>query len=79
MEEKLARFLLDFTAGHALDNSQTRATLALTHGEIAEIIGSSRETVTRLFADFKRKRTRRMQRRAFSSSLKCAMLHSRAL
>jgi CRP/FNR family transcriptional regulator len=29
--------------------------MTLTHEEIAETIGSSRETVTRLFADFKRR------------------------
>jgi CRP/FNR family transcriptional regulator, cyclic AMP receptor protein len=55
VEEKLACFLLDFAAGRASDHAQTRATLTLTHEEIAEMIGSSRETVTRLFADFKRK------------------------
>jgi CRP/FNR family cyclic AMP-dependent transcriptional regulator len=55
VEEKLARFLLDFTAGHASGNGQTRSVMTLTHEEIAETIGSSRETVTRLFTDFKRK------------------------
>jgi CRP/FNR family transcriptional regulator len=55
VEKKLACFLLDFAAQHASDNGQTRAVLTLTHEEIAEIIGSSRETVTRLFADFRRK------------------------
>jgi CRP/FNR family cyclic AMP-dependent transcriptional regulator len=55
VEEKLASFLLDFAARHASDNGQTRVVLTLTHEEIAEIIGSSRETVTRLFAEFKRK------------------------
>jgi CRP/FNR family cyclic AMP-dependent transcriptional regulator len=54
-EEKLARFLLDFAARHASDPGQIRAVLSLTHEEVAEILGSSRETVTRLFADFKRK------------------------
>src|SRR5277367_2539299 len=53
VEEKLACFLLDFAEGHAADRAQTRATmtLTLTHEEIAEMIGSSRETVTRLFTD----------------------------
>jgi CRP/FNR family cyclic AMP-dependent transcriptional regulator len=55
VEEKLARFLLDFAAGHASGNGETRTVMTLTHEEIAETIGSSRETVTRLFADFKRK------------------------
>jgi CRP/FNR family cyclic AMP-dependent transcriptional regulator len=52
--EKLARFLLDLPVKPAQDNGQARATLTLTHKEIAEMIGASRETVTRLFASFKR-------------------------
>ncbi len=53
--EKLARFFLDLKANHSDQRGQVRVTLALTHEEIAEMIGTSRETVTRLFADFKRK------------------------
>ena len=52
--EKLARFLLDLPATPAQGNGQLRATLTLTHREIGEMIGASRETVTRLFAHFKR-------------------------
>jgi CRP/FNR family transcriptional regulator len=52
--EKLARFLLDLTAARAADGGELRATLALTHEEIAEMIGAARETVSRLLADFKR-------------------------
>jgi|SRR3954447_22718317 CRP/FNR family transcriptional regulator, cyclic AMP receptor protein len=52
--EKLARFLLDLPAGAAQENGHVRATLTLTHKEIGEMIGASRETVTRLFAQFKR-------------------------
>ena len=52
--EKLARFLLDVVASRAQNNDQIRATLTLTHEEIAETIGVARETVTRLFASFKR-------------------------
>lgn len=54
--EKLARFLLDMPATPFQNNGQLRATLTLTHREIGEMIGASRETVTRLFADFKRER-----------------------
>jgi CRP/FNR family transcriptional regulator, cyclic AMP receptor protein len=54
--EKLARFLLDLPATPCYINGHLRATLRLTHKEIADIIGSSRETVTRLFAHFKRER-----------------------
>ncbi len=53
--EKLARFLLEWSTGHPEEKGQTRLKLTLTHEEIAQMIGTSRETVTRLFADFKRK------------------------
>ena len=52
--EKLARFLLDLPAMPVQNNGHVRATLTLTHKEIGEVIGASRETVTRLFANFKR-------------------------
>ena len=53
--EKLARFLLDLSADHNEGKGEVRLTLTLTHEEIAQMIGASRETVTRLFADFKKK------------------------
>jgi CRP/FNR family transcriptional regulator len=52
--QKLARFLLDVAPPKNQENGRLRSTLTLTHREIAEVIGSSRETVTRLFARFKR-------------------------
>src|SRR5271169_5075986 len=52
--EKLARFLLDWSAHHPSDNGAIKFNLTLTHEEIAQMIGASRETVTRLFADFKK-------------------------
>jgi CRP/FNR family transcriptional regulator, cyclic AMP receptor protein len=53
--EKLARFIVDLAERKPHDAEPLRATLTLTHEEIAEMIGSSRETVTRLLANFKRK------------------------
>ncbi len=53
--EKLARFLLDLCAGHEDGRGEVKLTLTLTHEEIAQMIGASRETVTRLFAAFKKK------------------------
>jgi CRP/FNR family transcriptional regulator, cyclic AMP receptor protein len=53
--DRLARFLLDLCAGHIEDKNEMKITLALTHAEIAQTIGTSRETVTRLFGDFKQK------------------------
>jgi len=53
--EKLARFLLEWAANYPEEKGQVRIKLTLTHEEIAQMIGSSRETVTRLLADFRRK------------------------
>ena len=53
--EKLARFLLDLSSGHDKGEGEVRITLTLTHEEIAQMIGASRETVTRLFGEFKKK------------------------
>lgn len=43
--DKLARFFIDWSAHHA--QGQDRLQMALTHQDIAEMIGVSRETVTR--------------------------------
>src|SRR6202021_1413499 len=53
--EKLARFLLDWIAEHHTGNGEIKVKLTLTHEEIAQMIGASRETVTRLFTDFKKR------------------------
>ena len=54
--EKLARFLLELSAEGEQTADGIRAKMGLTHEEIAQIIGTSRETVTRLLAEFKRKK-----------------------
>jgi CRP/FNR family transcriptional regulator len=51
--ERLARVLLDWSQGAEQTKSGTRITMPLTHQEIGEFIGSSRETVTRTFTEFK--------------------------
>ena len=53
--EKLARFLLDWSGKGQATTQGIRVKLALTHEEIAQTIGSSRETVTRTLGDFKSK------------------------
>ena len=53
-EERVARFLLDWTAKHHLETSSLRSKLTLTHEEIAEAIGLSRETVTRILSKLKK-------------------------
>ncbi|HEX8766110.1 MAG TPA: helix-turn-helix domain-containing protein, partial [Candidatus Acidoferrum sp.] len=54
--ERLAKFLLDWVSNGPLAKDQLRVTLALTHEEIAQLIGASRETVTRTLSEFKRQR-----------------------
>lgn len=54
--EKVARFLLDRAGSVTSDDGTIRAKQTLTHEEIAEMIGASRETVTRVFASFKKKK-----------------------
>jgi len=51
---RLARLLLDW--GHSVANGkpEIRFTMALTHEEIANMAGTSRETVTRLLNQFRR-------------------------
>jgi len=53
--EKFARFLIEQASEGRKDEGEVRLTLTLTHEEIAQMIGSSRETVTRLFSDFKKR------------------------
>ncbi len=50
---KLVWFLLDQCAVAPQAEGGTRLFCALTHSEIGECIGVSRETVSRLFCDFK--------------------------
>jgi len=63
--EKLARFLLALSAdsGSEQDSSDTlRVEMDLTHDEIAQAIGASRETVTRALASFRKKQLANLTR-----------------
>ena len=54
--EKLAKLLLEWSSKNGeAQKQEPRLKLALTHEEIAQMIGTSRETVTRLFADLKKR------------------------
>src|SRR6185369_198276 len=55
--EKLAHLLLEWMAenGKDVDNG-TRIQLLMTHEDISQLIGTSRETVTRLLKEFREKR-----------------------
>jgi CRP/FNR family transcriptional regulator len=54
--EKLARLLLDFGQNGQSTEVGTRFRFSLTHEEIGEFIGTSRETVTRTLSAFKTRR-----------------------
>jgi len=51
--EKLARLLLDWSEHGQSTESGVRFRFSLTHGEIGEFIGASRETVTRTLSAFR--------------------------
>jgi CRP/FNR family transcriptional regulator, cyclic AMP receptor protein len=53
--EKLAKLLLSWSAHAAKSADPSHIKMSLTHEEIAEIIGTTRETVSRLFSEFKKK------------------------
>ncbi|HEY3704614.1 MAG TPA: Crp/Fnr family transcriptional regulator [Terracidiphilus sp.] len=54
--EKLARLLLDWSENDLSTASCGRVRFSLTHEEIGEFIGASRETVTRTLSTFKHRR-----------------------
>jgi CRP/FNR family transcriptional regulator len=51
--ERLARLLLEWCDDGLKTDQGTRLSCSFTHGEIGEFIGTSRETVTRIFREFK--------------------------
>lgn len=53
--EKFAKLLLSWSTKTTQDDGSSQVKLTLTHEEIAEIIGTTRETVSRLFSEFKKK------------------------
>lgn len=56
VSEKLAKFLLRWSADGLETDGAVRVKLALTHEELAQLIGCSRESVTRTLSDFRRQR-----------------------
>lgn len=60
---KLAKLLLSWTTGREKENGacEIRIRSSLTHEEMAQMIGSSRETVTRLLSELKKKEFIRLE------------------
>jgi CRP/FNR family transcriptional regulator, cyclic AMP receptor protein len=60
-EERLAKLILEWGSKNGeWGKPEPRIKLPITHKEIAQIIGSSRETVTRTFADLKKRQIAQM-------------------
>jgi len=53
VSEKLARLLLEWSANGDATKDGIRIKVSLTHEEIAQLIGTSRETVTRVLGEFR--------------------------
>ena len=56
VQEKLARLLLTWSADKPESKDSARIKLPLTHEEIAEFVGTTRESVTRTLSEFKHRR-----------------------
>lgn len=54
--QRVAKFVLEWVAKGPVLMNGIRATLTLTHEEIGQLIGTSRETITRTFGDFRARR-----------------------
>jgi CRP/FNR family transcriptional regulator, cyclic AMP receptor protein len=54
VSERFARFLLDTANGGEHSEGTVRVRLAMTHEEISQLVGTSRETITRLLSEFRK-------------------------
>jgi CRP/FNR family transcriptional regulator, cyclic AMP receptor protein len=53
--ERVAKLFLDWSSGTPGTKRATRTTMSLTHEEIAQLVGTTRETVTRAISHLRRK------------------------
>jgi len=61
LSERLAKLLLQWSIRTPQENGRSQIELTMTQEEIAEVIGTTRETVTRLFASFKKQQLLQVQ------------------
>jgi CRP/FNR family transcriptional regulator len=57
---RLAGVLLEWGRAESCGKAEMRLTMALTHEELANLVGCSRETMTRMLGRFKREKLIRM-------------------
>jgi CRP/FNR family transcriptional regulator, cyclic AMP receptor protein len=55
ISERLAKFLLESSAEGQVAHGVVRTKLALTHEDISQLIGTSRESITRTLSEFRKK------------------------
>jgi CRP/FNR family transcriptional regulator len=61
VSERLARLLLEWESTGQETDRGTRVKISMTHEEIGEFIGTSRETITRTLSDFKHRKLVHLQ------------------
>ncbi len=54
---RIAGILLDWGRASGGDNTHMRFIMSMSHGQLAEFVGTSRETVTRILAEFQKNKT----------------------
>jgi CRP/FNR family transcriptional regulator, cyclic AMP receptor protein len=54
ISERLAKFFLEFSAEGQVVNGEVRTKIALTHEDIGQLIGSSREMISRTIGEFRK-------------------------
>jgi CRP/FNR family transcriptional regulator, cyclic AMP receptor protein len=55
VSERVAKFLLESVNYGRVTNGAVSATLSLTHEDIAQLTGTTRETITRTLSEFRKK------------------------
>ncbi|MFZ0478988.1 MAG: Crp/Fnr family transcriptional regulator [Terriglobales bacterium] len=73
VSEKLARLLLEWASNGNQTGEGIRVKISLTHEEIAQHIGTSRETVTRVLGEFRQKELARLRGSTLLISNKVAL------
>jgi CRP/FNR family cyclic AMP-dependent transcriptional regulator len=61
VSERFAGFLLETAADGEVSNGTVRVRPAMTHEEISQLVGTSRETITRLLSEFRRNETAELE------------------
>jgi CRP/FNR family transcriptional regulator len=71
--EKFAKLLLSWSSDSQSTGNSSQLRLTLTHEEIAQMIGTTRETVSRLFSEFKKKQLLQLKGSALTIRNKSAL------